>query len=190
MKGKCIIFSAPSGAGKTTIVRHLLNRFPELAFSISACSRPIRKHEVDGKDYYFLTPDEFRAKIKEEAFLEWEEVYEGRYYGTLKEEIDRIWKAGKTVIFDVDVVGGVNIKKYFGEQALSIFVQVPSVDVLKERLVKRSTETEEDLQRRISKAQDEMQYADQFDVTLMNNELDEALKKAEALVRDFLNKEK
>jgi guanylate kinase len=186
--GKAIIFSAPSGSGKTTIVRHLLQKFPVLGFSISACTRDRRgRTEQDGKDYYFLTPDEFKDKIDRDQFIEWEEVYEGNFYGTLKEEIQRIWDSGKHVIFDVDVKGGLNLKKYFGDSGLAIFVQVPSLDDLAVRLRDRGTESEDSLSRRIYKAKFEMGFRDQFDVILVNNELQTSFREAEKLVSDFIN---
>jgi guanylate kinase len=184
--GKCILFSAPSGAGKTTIVRHLLDHNSMLAFSISACSRTPRGVEVDGKDYYFLGVEKFQQKIKEEAFLEWEEVYADNYYGTLKEEVERIWSLGKTVVFDVDVVGALNIKKQLGERALAIFVQAPSYEELERRLRSRSTESEEKIQMRMAKAKDELAKSVEFDVILENNELSVACQKAEELVAQFL----
>ena len=184
--GKCILFSAPSGAGKTTIVRHLLEHNPSLAFSISACSRAPRGLEVDGKDYYFLGLEKFQQKIKEGAFLEWEEVYDDNYYGTLKEEVERIWSLGKTVVFDVDVVGALNIKKQLGERALAIFVQAPSYEELERRLRSRSTESEEKIQMRMAKAKDELAKSVEFDVILENNDLSDACQKAEELVAQFL----
>lgn len=186
-QGKCVIFSAPSGAGKTTIVRHLLKKDPRLAFSVSACSREPRGNEQDGKDYHFLGVEGFRQKIEEEAFVEWEEVYVNNYYGTLKSEIERIWAAGKTVIFDVDVVGGLNLKKQFGAQALAIFVQPPSIEELENRLRSRSTETEEKILQRMSKAKQELAHAVGFDVMLHNIHLDEACAEAEVLVNQFLS---
>lgn len=184
--GKCILFSAPSGAGKTTIVRHLLDHNSMLAFSISACSRAPRGVEVDGKDYYFLGVDKFQQKIKEGAFLEWEEVYADNYYGTLKEEVERIWALGKTVVFDVDVVGALNIKKKLGDRALAIFVQAPSYEELERRLRSRSTESEEKIQMRMAKAKDELAKSVEFDVILENKELSVACQKAEELVAQFL----
>lgn len=184
--GKCILFSAPSGAGKTTIVRHLLDHNSMLAFSISACSRAPRGVEVEGKDYYFLGVEKFQQKIKEEAFLEWEEVYADNYYGTLKEEVERIWALGKTVVFDVDVVGALNIKKQLGDRALAIFVQAPSYEELERRLRSRSTESEEKIQMRMAKAKDELAKSVEFDVILENNELSVACQKAEELVAQFL----
>jgi guanylate kinase len=187
--GKAIIFSAPSGSGKTTIVRHLLNKFPELGFSISASTRDKRgRTEQHGKDYYFLSPEEFKKKIDEDAFIEWEEVYEGNFYGTLKEEIQRLWNEGKHVIFDVDVKGGLNLKKYFGDRALAIFVKVPSMDVLKERLKDRGTESEESLSRRLYKAKFEMSFEDKFDVTIVNDNMEKSFAEAEKLVGEFLSK--
>ncbi len=185
--GKCIIFSAPSGAGKTTIVRHLLTQDFDLEFSISACSREKRGNEEDGKDYYFLSAEAFKQKIKDEDFVEWEEVYKDNFYGTLKSEIDRIWAQGKHVIFDVDVVGGLNLKRYFQDQALAIFVMPPSVEALESRLRYRDTETEEKIQTRMSKAKTELDFANQFDTIILNDQLDRALKIAEEKVSQFLN---
>jgi len=187
MKGKLVIFSAPSGAGKTTIVKHLLQKDFGLEFSVSATSRQPRPGEVHGKDYYFLTAEEFKKKIESDEFLEWEEVYEGIFYGTLKNEVERIRSAGRHVIFDVDVVGGLNIKKYYGNEALAVFVQPPSVEELKNRLRNRSTESEEKINMRISKAEKELEFAGRFDVIIVNNELPKALKEAERVVSDFLS---
>jgi len=188
-QGKAIIFSAPSGAGKTTLVRHLLCiESLALSFSISATSRPIRGGEVDGKDYYFLSNLEFEEKIQMGAFLEWEEVYAGTKYGTLISEVERIWKNNKTVIFDVDVVGGLRLKSIFQDSALCVFVQPPSVDALHQRLVARSTETEEKIQQRVAKAEKEMAFANQFDTILVNINLEIAKKEAEILVSDFIKK--
>jgi len=188
-QGKAIIFSAPSGAGKTTLVRHLLGiESLALSFSISATSRPIRGGEVDGKDYYFLTDKEFEESIQLGAFLEWEEVYAGTKYGTLISEVERIWKSGKTVIFDVDVVGGLRLKSIFQDSALCVFVQPPSVDALHQRLVARSTESEEKIQQRVVKAEKEMAFANQFDTILVNIDLEIAKKEAEILVSDFIKK--
>ena len=188
-QGKAIIFSAPSGAGKTTLVRHLLGiESLALSFSISATSRPIRGGEVDGKDYYFLSDIEFEEKIQMGAFLEWEEVYAGTKYGTLISEVERIWKNNKTVIFDVDVVGGLRLKSIFQDSALCVFVQPPSVDALHQRLVARSTETEEKIQQRVAKAEKEMAFANQFDTILVNIDLEIAKKEAEILVSDFIKK--
>lgn len=187
-KGKAIIFSAPSGSGKTTIVHHLLNNNKNLGFSISACTRDKRgRKEENGKDYYFLTPEDFRAKIENDEFIEWEEVYEGNFYGTLKKEIQRIWNSGKHVIFDVDVKGGLSLKEYFGNDALAIFVKVPSIEVLKERLNDRGTESEESLSRRLYKAQFELGFENKFDVSLVNENLEESLQKAQQLFDEFIN---
>ncbi len=186
-RGKLIIFSAPSGAGKTTIVKHLLKSNFDLEFSISAASRKIRPNETDGKDYYFISVDDFKKKIENDEFLEWEEVYTEHYYGTLKSEVERIWAKGKHVIFDVDVVGGLNIKKYYKEKALSVFVMPPSVDHLEDRLRNRSTESEQNLKKRIEKAEHELIYADQFDVVIVNDDLKIALEEATVVVRDFIN---
>jgi guanylate kinase len=188
MKGKLIIFSAPSGAGKTTIVRHLLDKNLNLEFSVSATSRAPRYNETHGKDYYFLSTEEFKKKITKGEFLEWEEVYDRTYYGTLKSEVDRIRDIGKNVIFDVDVEGGLNIKKFYGNEAYAIFVQPPSVDELRIRLQNRSTETEEKIQMRIAKAEHELGFAKQFDVLITNNDLQQACRKAEELIREFLGK--
>lgn len=185
--GKCVILSAPSGAGKTTIVRYLLGEFAKLSFSISATSRPPREGEVNGDHYHFLSVEAFRQKIDSGAFLEWEEVYPDRYYGTLKSEMNRIWEEGKYVIFDVDVVGGSNLKEYFGEKALAIFVKPPSLEILEDRLRKRSTESEENLQQRLSKAAQEMKYISRFDEVLINDELDATCKNARKIVSQFLN---
>ena len=188
-QGRAIIFSAPSGAGKTTLVRHLLGiESLALSFSISATSRPMRGGEVDGKDYYFLSDLEFEEKIQMGAFLEWEEVYAGTKYGTLISEVERIWKNNKTVIFDVDVVGGLRLKSIFQDSALCVFVQPPSVDALHQRLVARSTETEEKIQQRVAKAEKEMAFANQFDTILVNIDLEIAKKEAEILVSDFIKK--
>ncbi len=188
-KGKCIIFSAPSGAGKTTIVHYLLKESLGLEFSVSACSREPRKNEINGKDYYFLGLEGFKDQIDKEAFIEWEEVYTNNFYGTLKSEIERIWANGKSVIFDLDVIGGLNLKRIFGEQALSIFVKPPSYEVLEKRLRNRSTETEDKIQQRMKKANTEFAYAPEFDIILINDNLDEACKKAKEMVFEFLNKE-
>lgn len=184
--GKLIIFSAPSGAGKTTIVRHLLSCGFGLHFSVSATSRPPRMNESNGKDYYFLSAEEFREKINHGEFLEWEEVYAGTLYGTLKSEVDKVIAGGTHVIFDVDVKGGLNIKKQYREQALAVFVQPPSVAELKNRLTNRSTESEEKIRMRIEKAEFELSFASQFDVVLINDNLKETLSKAESIVRDFI----
>ena len=185
-KGKLVIFSAPSGAGKTTIVKRLLEKNFNLEFSVSATSREARKNEIDGKDYYFLTQNEFQQKVDNDEFLEWEEVYLGTSYGTLKSEVERIRDLGKNVIFDVDVVGGLNIKKFYGDEALAIFVQPPSVEELEKRLRFRSTETEEKIKVRLAKAKHELSYAQQFDMIIVNDDLEKAVKEAEKIVGNFL----
>ncbi len=186
MAGKALIFSAPSGSGKTTLVHHLLNNNPDLGFSISASTRDKRgRTEQDGKDYHFLSPEEFKEKIDNEEFIEWEEVYAGNFYGTLKTEIEKIWNEGKNVIFDVDVKGGINLKKYFGDKALAIFVKVPSMEVLENRLKERGTESDESLSRRLFKAKFELTFQDKFDVVLVNEELDKSLKEAQRLYDSF-----
>ncbi len=187
MEGKLLIFSAPSGAGKTTIVRHLLESFPQIEFSVSACSRLPRDGEVNGKDYLFLTPDEFCIKIANGEFVEWEEVYPGAYYGTLWSEIKRIWEKGHHVMFDVDVKGGLNLKRMFPNNSLAVFVMPPSVEVLRERLLKRGTESDESLSVRIGKVQEELSYANQFDYILTNNQVEAAFAEAEQVVRKFLS---
>lgn len=189
MSRKLIIFSAPSGAGKTTIVRHLLSKYSErLEFSISASTREPRGKEQNGKDYYFISKEEFLHKIAKQEFIEFEEVYAGTYYGTLRSELDRIWALGKSVIFDIDVVGGLRLKSKFPEESLAIFVNPPSLEVLKERLSGRGTDSEEKLQERFAKAELELSYADKFDVILNNFDLDTACQEAERLILDFLNK--
>jgi len=185
-QGKLVIFSAPSGAGKTTIVQHLLKVFPDLEFSISACSRDIRTGETYGVDYYFLTIEEFKEKIAKEEFVEWEEVYTDNFYGTLKSEIERIWRKGNHIIFDMDVVGGLNLKKQFGDQALAIFVMPPSIQHLESRLKMRETETPESIARRIGKAEKEIATADQFDKIIYNDQLEHAFEQAENIVGEFL----
>jgi guanylate kinase len=185
--GKCIIFSAPSGAGKTTIVRYLLEEFSELAFSISACSRDARPNETNGVDYYFLGVDGFQTKIAADEFVEWEEVYTNNFYGTLKSELTRIWSQGKTVIFDVDVIGGLNLKRYFGENALAVFVMPPNYEALEDRLRYRSTETEEKIQMRLAKAKVELAHADQFDTIVVNDDLKTACAEAKTLIQQFIN---
>lgn len=188
--GKLIVFSAPSGSGKTTIVRHLLGiKKLNLAFSISATSRERRGNEIDGKDYYFLTSKEFKQKIKNGEFLEWEEVYRDNFYGTLKSEVERIWALGKHVIFDIDVSGGLRIKRKFPEETLAVFVKPPSIDELKIRLKKRQTESNDKINMRIAKASAELATAPLFDVIVENGNLDIALSEAENLVSNFLNKD-
>jgi len=186
MKEKVLIFSAPSGSGKSTIVNHILGLHPEIEFSISATSRPPRGEEKDGVEYYFLSSDEFRERISRDEFVEHEEVYEGRFYGTLKSEVRRIWDKGHVIIFDVDVKGGVSLKRYFGEKALSVFIQAPSVEELRERLILRGTDSPEAIAERVAKAAEEMTYAPLFDRILVNDDLDTAYAQAEALVDDFL----
>ncbi len=187
MSNKVVIFSAPSGAGKSTIVNHLLGLHPELEFSISATSRAPRGQEQHGVEYYFYSADEFRKMIAQERFVEYEEVYSGSFYGTLRSEVERIWAKGHTIIFDIDVQGGVNLKRIFGEQALSVFIQAPSVEVLKERLIGRGTDTEEAIAKRVAKAASEMEFAaGKFDYTLINDDLQTALAEAERVVGGFL----
>ena len=191
MEGKLIIFSAPSGAGKTTIVKHLLAKHPDkISFSISASTRTPRDGEVDGKDYYFISQEAFLHRIAKKEFIEFEEVYSGTFYGTLRSEVDRIWAMGKHVIFDIDVEGGLHLKRKFADHALAIFVQPPSLGVLEERLRGRGTDTEEKLQERVTKAKKELQYADRFDVILDNDDLDKACAEAEHLMLDFLAENK
>jgi guanylate kinase len=186
MKGKSVIFSAPSGSGKTTIVRHLLGLDLRLEFSVSACSREPRKNEVHGKDYYFLSVEEFRKNIDAGNFVEWEEVYANMYYGTLKSELERIWSSGNHVIFDVDVVGGSNLKKILGPDALGIFIRPPSMEVLEQRLRDRSTDSEEKIRTRLAKASEELGYSKEFDLVLVNDQLESTLSEAEASIRKFL----
>ena len=188
MGNKVLIFSAPSGSGKSTIVNHILSLNPEsMEFSVSATSRPPRGEEQDGREYYFLTADEFRKYIAEDRFIEYEEVYEGRFYGTLKSECERIWAAGHVIIFDVDVKGGVSLKKYFGDAALSVFIKAPSVEVLRERLIKRGTDSPEAIEERVAKAEEEMTYQPQFDYVLVNDDLNTAYAESEKVVEDFLD---
>ncbi|WP_317164154.1 MULTISPECIES: guanylate kinase [Apibacter] len=187
MEGKLIIFSAPSGAGKTTIVQYLLSIFPEISFSISCTTRPKRENEVDGKDYYFLTEEQFQEKIKNNEFIEYEEVYKGRYYGTLHSEIERLWNQGKHVIFDIDVRGGLNLKKQFKDRALAIFIAPPSLKDLEERLKNRNTENLESLLTRIQKADEELSFAKDFDAVIINDNLEKAQNKAKTLVKNFLD---
>lgn len=185
-QGKLIIFSAPSGAGKTTIVHHLLSKIPQLAFSVSATTRAKRGSEVDGKDYYFISKEEFLHRIAKKEFVEFEEVYTDNFYGTLRSEIERLWQEGKQVIFDIDVEGGLHLKKKFGEDALAVFVQPPSLEVLIERLKGRATDSPEKLEERIVKAEKELTYADKFDVILKNHDLQTACDEAKQLVLQFL----
>lgn len=188
IQGKLIIFSAPSGAGKTTIVKHLLETFPSLSFSISATTRESRGDEEHEKDYYFISQESFLHKVAHQEFVEFEEVYTGTFYGTLRSEIERIWNSGRHVIFDIDVEGGLRLKRKYEDNALAIFVQPPSLEVLKERLSGRGTDSPEKLQERFIKAEKELKYADKFDVILKNYDLQTACLEAEKLVSDFLNK--
>lgn len=188
LMGKLIIFSAPSGSGKSTIINHLLQQDLNLAFSISATSRPPRGTERDGVEYFFLTPDEFRERIARGEFLEYEEVYPGRFYGTLKSQVEKQLAAGQNVVFDVDVVGGCNIKKYYGERALSVFIQPPSVEELRRRLVGRGTDAPEVIEDRVAKAEYELGFALQFDVVVVNDNLEEAQQRAYDVIRNFLNR--
>lgn len=185
-KGKLIIFSAPSGAGKTTLVRYLMSQIPKLSFSVSAASRKPRQNEVDGKDYYFLSVDDFKKKITESAFIEWEEVYKNHFYGTLSSEVERIRNEGRHVIFDVDVKGGVNIKKFFGDEALAVFVRPPSVKDLEKRLRDRATDSEKDIQTRIDKAAEEIEFAKYFDIIIVNDDLNTAKKEVLEVVTKFI----
>ena len=189
MSGKVIIFSAPSGAGKSTIVNHLLGKYPELEFSISATSRAPRGNEQDGREYYFFTADQFRRMIAEDKFVEHEEVYPGSFYGTLKSEVERIWAKGHVIVFDIDVKGGVNVKKIFGDKAFSIFIQAPSVEILRERLISRGTDSAEAIGKRVAKASSEMEFAKgRFDYVLVNDDLQTALDEADEIVGKFLAK--
>ena len=189
MTGKVIIVSAPSGAGKTSIVKHVLQFLPELRFSTSATTRTMREGEINGKDYHFLSVDDFKKGIERDDFLEWEEVYANQFYGTLKSEIQRIWDEGKTVIFDVDVKGGLNIKKYFGDKALAIFVEPPTVQELENRLRNRGTETEESLRKRVEKAEYELSFAPRFDKIILNDDLEVARAEMLQTIRQFLDEE-
>ena len=184
---KAIIVSAPSGAGKTTLVKNLVAAIPELEFSVSAASRPKRDNETDGKDYYFISAELFREKIQHDEFVEWQEVYPGNYYGTLESELERIWSLGKVPFFDVDVVGGLNLKKYFREDALALFIQPPSVEVLETRLRNRGTETEESLRKRVGKSVQELAYADRFDKIVVNDLIGKSSSEAMRLVTEFLS---
>lgn len=187
MQGKIIVFSAPSGAGKTTIVHRLMQRVSGLSFSISACTRDRRgRSEVNGKDYHFITPQDFQEKIRHDEFVEWEEVYEGAFYGTLKSEIERIWANGQHAILDVDVKGGLSIKEFYKDRALAVFVRPPSIEVLSERLQARATDSQSSISSRLYKAAFELAFEDRFDVTVVNDNLDEASAEAEKLVRDFI----
>ena len=186
-QGKLIIFSAPSGSGKTTIVKRLLSTFPQFEFSISATSRQPRGEERDGVDYFFLTQEEFKQKVAEDAFVEWEEVYNGTCYGTLRSEMERIWAKGNVIIFDVDVLGGINLKRIFGQRACSIFIKAPSVEALRERLIGRGTDSMETIEKRVAKAEFELSKAAEFDFTVVNDSLDEAVARTENIIKDFLS---
>lgn len=187
MQGKIIVFTAPSGAGKTTIVHRLMERMPELSFSISACTRDKRgRAEVNGKDYHFISVAEFQDKIRHDEFVEWEEVYEGAFYGTLKSEIERIWHGGQHAILDVDVKGGLSIKQFYKDRALAIFVKPPSIEALAQRLEARATDSKSSISSRLYKAEFELGFADKFDAVVVNDQLETAVNEAEKLVRDFL----
>ena len=189
MQEKAIIVSAPSGAGKSTIVKHLMAEIPSLEFSVSACSRAMRPGEADGREYHFISVEKFREHIEACDFLEWEEVYPGNFYGTLKSEIRRIWALGKIPIFDVDVVGGLNLKRYFRASGLAVFIQPPSIEVLAERLTTRGTESEESLQKRVGKAEQELTFASKFDRIVINDKLDVTCNEVKHLVHQFLLEE-
>lgn len=185
---KTFVFTAPSGAGKTTVVRHLLEEYPYiLGFSVSATTRKKRKHERGGKDYYFISKEDFKKSIKNSDFIEWEEVYEDQYYGTLNSEVERLWKKGKTVVFDIDVKGARSIKKYYGDSCLAVFIAPPSLEVLVNRLKNRGTETKKSLKKRIARVKKEMEYRDTFDKVLINDFLPETFRNAEQMVEDFLS---
>ena len=186
--GKLIIFSAPSGSGKTTIVKELLKIFPQFEFSISATSRAPRGQEQNGVDYFFLSQEEFRAKVEADEFVEWEEVYNGTCYGTLKSEMERIWAKGNVIIFDVDVMGGINLKRIFGERACSIFIKAPSVEALRERLIGRGTDSAETIEKRVAKAEFELSKASEFDFVVVNDILDNAVAETEQIITDFLKR--
>ncbi len=186
MNNKIILFCGPSGSGKTTISQYLLQHNPTLCFSVSATTRQMRTNERDGEDYYFMSKEEFEKRIANNEFIEWEEVYTGIYYGTLREEVERIWSLGKHAIFDVDVMGGLNIKQKFGDKALAVYVMPPSIEILKERLVARNSETPESLEQRIAKASIEMGYAKQFERKIINDNLEDSFLKATEILKDFL----
>lgn len=188
MEGKLVIISAPSGAGKTTIVKHLLNSGLNLSFSVSATTRPLRGNETDGEDYFFLSVPEFKKRIENNEFVEWEEVYHNLYYGTLKSELERIWTNDCHVLFDVDVKGGINLKKKFGTKSIAIFIMPPSVEELENRLIKRATDSPEKIKMRIQKAREEMMFAEEFDTVIVNHQLDKAKEEAEKTVASFLGR--
>lgn len=183
---KMVVFTAPSGAGKTTLVRHLLEKYDFLDFSISACTREKRPHEIDGKDYYFISPEEFKAKIEADEFIEFEEVYENQFYGTLRSEVERIWNSGKAIVFDIDVKGAVNIKKRYKDNCLTVFVKPPSFEILVERLRNRKTETDASLKKRITRVKRELSYETDFDTVVVNDLLEVAKKESEYLVENFI----
>ena len=185
-EGKIIIFTAPSGSGKTTVVRHVLNKFDCLDFSVSATTRAKRPHETDGVDYYFMSVDQFKQKRRKRKFAEWQEVYDNQYYGTLKSEIERIWDSGKHIVFDIEVKGATNIKKKYGEKALAVFIKVPSLELLIKRLKERKTESEANLKKRIRRIKRELTYEKSFDRILINDKLEDTLKEAEKIVEDFI----
>ncbi len=185
--GKVLIFTAPSGSGKTTVVRHLLEKFNFLGFSVSATTREKRPHETEGKDYYYISLKDFRKKISEKAFLEWEEVYKDQYYGTLKSEVERVWSEGKHIVFDIEVNGATNLKNYYGDDALAVFIKVPTFNQLVNRLKARKTESEASLKKRIKRIKKELTFENSFDQVLINDKLDKTLEEAEQIIKNFLN---
>ena len=185
-EGKVLIFTAPSGSGKTTIVRHLLDKYDFLGFSVSATTRDKRPHEVEGKDYYFISKDDFSRRIKNKDFIEWEEVYQDQYYGTLKSEVNRVWDEEKHIVFDIEVKGATNIKKLYGDQALAVFIKVPTLQELVRRLKERKTESEASLRKRIKRIKQELTFEKSFDSVLINDDLEKTLHEAEQLVLNFL----